>query len=285
MVRLVESPSPLLDTLRLLVPALTAERYKGQAGKIAVIGGCADYTGAPYYAAISGLKLGADLSHVFCSDAAATAIKSYSPELIVHGCLKERQPEAAAREAQVEAVCRWFPAITALVVGPGLGRDETLQAVAEGIIERAIAESIPCVIDADGLAVVVRRPALVHGSRWTVLTPNRPEYQRLSQAVIPQVAAAEPGKQAEAEHLAQLCEARGGPATLCAVVGAATLCTGCEARGGLLPEPGPRSQQSDAHGEMHLLNISSASPQPSWSLSLTLDHEPDPTPTLTPTLT
>ena len=197
MVRLGESPSPLLATLRLLVPALTAERYKGQAGKIAVVGGCADYTGAPYYAAISALKLGADLSHVFCSDAAATAIKSYSPELIVHGCLKERQPDAAAREAQVEAVCDWFPAITALVVGPGLGRDETLQAVAEGIIKRAIAESIPCVIDADGLAVVVRKPALVQGSRWTVLTPNRPEYQRLSQAVIPQVAAAEPGKQAE----------------------------------------------------------------------------------------
>ena len=224
MVRL--ESSPMLATLRLLVPALTAERYKGHAGKIAVVGGCADYTGAPYYAAISGLKLGADLSHVFCSDAAATAIKSYSPELIVHGCLKEQQPEAAAREAQVEAVCKWFPAITALVVGPGLGRDETLQAVAEGIIERAIAESIPCVIDADGLAVVVRRPALVHGSRWTVLTPNMPEYQRLSQAVISQATlpgrlagghptATEPGRQAEVEHLAQLCEARGGPATLC----------------------------------------------------------------------
>ena len=56
MVRLVESPSPLLATLRLLVPALTAERYKGQAGKIAVVGGCADYTGAPYYAAISALN-------------------------------------------------------------------------------------------------------------------------------------------------------------------------------------------------------------------------------------
>ena len=31
------------------------------------------------------------------------AIKSYSPELIVHGCLKEQQPETEAREAQVEA--------------------------------------------------------------------------------------------------------------------------------------------------------------------------------------
>jgi ATP-dependent NAD(P)H-hydrate dehydratase len=153
----------------------------------------------------------ADLSHVFCSDAAATAIKSYSPELIVHGCLQEQQPEPEEREAQVEAVCKWFPALTALVVGPGLGRDETLQAVAERIIERAIAEDLPVVIDADGLAIVTRRPALVRGSRWTVLTPNRPEYGRLSQAVMPQAAAAAPGTPGEAEHLAQLCDALGGP--------------------------------------------------------------------------
>ena len=264
MVRLVESPSPLLATLRLLVPALTAERYKGQAGKIAVVGGCADYTGAPYYAAISALKLGADLSHVFCSDAAATAIKSYSPELIVHGCLKEGQPEA--RDAQVQAVCKWFPAITALVVGPGLGRDETLQAVAEGIIERAIAESIPCVIDADGLAIVVRKPALVQGSKWTVLTPNRPEYQRLSQAVIPQATAAEPGQQAEAEHLAQLCTVRRGATTLCSVVEAATLCTGCRAACALSLSP---RQQHGAHGEAHLRRICSALTEPDTRTALT----------------
>ena len=58
MVRVVEATAPLLATLRLLVPPLAPDRYKGQAGKVAVIGGCADYTGAPYYAAISALKLG-----------------------------------------------------------------------------------------------------------------------------------------------------------------------------------------------------------------------------------
>ena len=57
----LEAPTPLLATLRLLVPTLTAERYKGQAGKVAVVGGCADYTGAPYYAAASALKLGVRL--------------------------------------------------------------------------------------------------------------------------------------------------------------------------------------------------------------------------------
>ena len=138
--RVPAASPPSLAALRSLVPPLAPTCYKGQAGKVGVLGGCADYTGAPYYAALSALKLGADLSHVFCTDTAATPIKSYSPELIVHGCLREQQPDAAARTAQADAITKWFPALTALVVGPGLGRDETLQAVAQLVIERAIVE-------------------------------------------------------------------------------------------------------------------------------------------------
>ena len=89
--------TPQLQTLRNLVPPLVATRYKGQAGKVGVLGGCSDYTGAPFYAAISALKLGADLSHVFCEERAAAPIKSYSPELIVHGVLREGEAPAQAR--------------------------------------------------------------------------------------------------------------------------------------------------------------------------------------------
>lgn len=34
-------------------------------------------------------QVGADLSHVFCTEGAATVIKSYSPELIVHPYLAD----------------------------------------------------------------------------------------------------------------------------------------------------------------------------------------------------
>ena len=103
---------------------LAAEKYKGQAGKIGTIGGCREYTGAPFFASFSALKartallktctsdcnmnffqrrsgsclsklvrtctqVGADLSHVFCTEGAATVIKSYSPELIVHPYLAD----------------------------------------------------------------------------------------------------------------------------------------------------------------------------------------------------
>ena len=113
-------------------------------------------------------------------------IKSYSPELIVHGCLRSSTALRDAgdtgnteHERQADAVSKWFPALSALVVGPGLGRDETLQSVAALVIERAVAARLPCVIDADGLRVVMERPELIAGSQWTVLTPNRPEFGRM----------------------------------------------------------------------------------------------------------
>jgi ATP-dependent NAD(P)H-hydrate dehydratase len=171
-----------LATLRLLVPPLSASSHKGQAGKIGVLGGCAEYTGAPFYAALSALKLGADLSHVFCDREAAVPIKSYSPELIVHGCLNSGADDASERTRQADEVSKWFPALSALVVGPGLGRDEALQAVAAIVVERAVAASLPCVLDADGLRLVIERPELVRGAKWCVLTPNKAEYGRLLDA-------------------------------------------------------------------------------------------------------
>ena len=157
-----------LSPLRLLVPPLAATSYKGSSGKVGVVGGCFEYTGAPFYAALSALKLGADLSHVFCDEQAAAPIKGYSPELIVHGCLRSGVSDAAARERQADEVTKWFPALSALVVGPGLGRDAALQAVAALVVERAIDASLPCVLDADGLRLVVERPALVRGAKWVV---------------------------------------------------------------------------------------------------------------------
>ncbi|KAL1503293.1 hypothetical protein AB1Y20_011345 [Prymnesium parvum] len=180
-------PTPPLQILRSLPPPLSSSAHKGQAGKIGVLGGCADYTGAPYYAAIAALKLGCDLSHVFCSAAAAPPLKSYSPELIVHGCLCEGSPpSAAAVEQQAEAVERWLPALSALVVGPGLGRDPTLHAVAARVLAAASARGLPCVVDADGLRLVADAPQLVRGRRWTVLTPNAPEYARLLARFLPE---------------------------------------------------------------------------------------------------
>ena len=189
--------SPGYETLRLLVPELDSSRYhKGQAGKIGVVGGCSEYTGAPYFAAMSALKMGADLAHVFCAEGAGQVIKSYSPELIVHPYLREgvkdvtvtvdgeevhavTYDEDAVFEA-MEKVTPWLHRMDAIVVGPGLGRDPTMSEIAKRIIAFAHERDVPLVIDADGLRVLMEDQGLIGGPGRAVLTPNKAELGRFS---------------------------------------------------------------------------------------------------------
>lgn len=173
-----------------IIPPLNDENYKGRCGKIAVVGGCMEYTGQPYFCAMAALKTGADLSHVFCTWSAAPIIKGYSPDLLVHPYLKETAdfkpgeltPELRAcvvrdLAAEVES---WFTRLDCLVVGPGLGRDPLMLDVARDVILRARRASLPLVLDGDALLLVAREPLLVQGYSLCLLTPNLNEFRRLS---------------------------------------------------------------------------------------------------------
>uniref|UniRef100_A0A1A8HN47 ATP-dependent (S)-NAD(P)H-hydrate dehydratase n=1 Tax=Nothobranchius korthausae TaxID=1143690 RepID=A0A1A8HN47_9TELE len=165
----------IVSIVKRIIPPLTSKKHKGQDGRIGIIGGCQDYTGAPYFAAISALKVGADLSHVFCTKDAAAVIKSYSPELIVHPVLDS--PNA------VEEIEKWLPRLHSLVVGPGLGREDFLLKTAKEVIERSKAREIPIVIDADGLWLITQQPSVIQGYQKGILTPNFMEFTRLFEAL------------------------------------------------------------------------------------------------------
>ncbi|XP_062982201.1 ATP-dependent (S)-NAD(P)H-hydrate dehydratase isoform X1 [Elgaria multicarinata webbii] len=166
----------IFQLVRNVIPPLTAKKHKGQDGRIGIVGGCQEYTGAPYFAAISALKVGADLSHVFCTKDAATVIKSYSPELIVHPILDS--PDA------VHEVEKWLPRLHSVVIGPGLGRDDVLLENAKGIIEKSKVKGIPIIIDADGLWLIAQQPSLIQGYPRAILTPNAMEFSRLYEAML-----------------------------------------------------------------------------------------------------
>ncbi|XP_042521348.1 ATP-dependent (S)-NAD(P)H-hydrate dehydratase-like [Macadamia integrifolia] len=178
-----------VETIVRTITQFDPSRHKGQAGKIAIIGGCHEYTGAPYFAAISALKIGADLSHVFCTKDAATVIKSYSPEIIVHPVLEEsysiKEDEKRSIFAKVLAkVSKWMERFDCLVVGPGLGRDPFLLDCVSEIMKLARQSEIPIVVDGDGLFLVTNNLDLVSGYHLAVLTPNVNEYKRLVQKVL-----------------------------------------------------------------------------------------------------
>lgn len=184
-VRVLSNKAIAMDDLsfslmcRQLAPPLTSNRHKGQAGKVGVIGGSLEYTGAPYFSAISALKVGADMVHVFCQRDAAIPIKSYSPELIVHPLLDD--PKA------IEKIEPWLSVLHVVLIGPGLGREASIFKVIESIIDICRAKSKPMVMDADALYFIAHNNHVLNDfpAPGVILTPNVMEYARLLGAASP----------------------------------------------------------------------------------------------------
>lgn len=179
MVSVPESVSAEQRLVCAIIPPLYSERHKGQAGRIAILGGSADFTGAPYFAGMAALRTGADLAYVLCPPSAAQAIKSYSPELMVMPLPETGGPDAAAHR-----VCELLPRVHALVVGPGLGRADAARDLLKTVVAKARSLSLPLVVDADGLHFVAQDPDMVRGYQRALLTPNAAELQVLCNAVL-----------------------------------------------------------------------------------------------------
>lgn len=112
-------------SIKELLPVLTKSLRKGDCGKIGVIGGSAEYTGAPYFSAITPMKIGADLCFVYTTPAAAPVIKGYSPELIVYP------------NNNLDTNRHSIERLDALVFGPGLGREEHKAQMLRDVIQFA----------------------------------------------------------------------------------------------------------------------------------------------------
>ena len=207
-----KSHQELFVLARNIVQPLRLSFHKGQAGKVAVFGGCEDYTGAPFFAAHSAALVGADLSHVFCERQAAHVIKSYSPDLMVHPYLYEllnpqvhefapkdlwdtvrRRPldktilcldlDPVIDEHILPTIMRMFDRIDVFVVGPGLGRDPLMLRTLVRVIQEIKVANKPLILDADSLFLLGLHKELDKGYSKAVLTPNVVEFGRLCSAL------------------------------------------------------------------------------------------------------
>ncbi|KAK4216985.1 H-hydrate dehydratase [Rhypophila decipiens] len=184
----------VLARVRQMIPPMLDKFHKGQLGRVAVIGGSEDYTGAPYFSAMASARLGCDMSHVICTPTASTVIKSYSPNLMVHPLMRS-SPESLSSttspgddtETNPDKIAsRIIPLLDrlhVLVIGPGLGRDPLMQETVARVIRAARGKNMPMVIDADALLLIAKDPSLVKGYKLAVLTPNVVEFGRLTKAL------------------------------------------------------------------------------------------------------
>eukprot|EP00924_Labyrinthula_sp_SR-Ha-C_P001333 maker-scaffold_44-snap-gene-0.49-mRNA-1 protein AED:0.01 eAED:0.01 QI:164/1/1/1/0/0/2/95/324 len=167
----------LLNRIKSIIPALNSTLYKGASGRVAVVGGCKLYTGAPYYAAISSLKIGMDLSYVFCTPEASIPIKSYSPELMVIPALSKDVSELTTGLDRIKS-------LHSMIFGPGLGRDDSTFEATKIILKEALRQDVPVVLDGDALFLVANDDEalqmVIEATSLVYLTPNRMEFKRLA---------------------------------------------------------------------------------------------------------
>ncbi|KAK4313909.1 hypothetical protein Pmani_014771 [Petrolisthes manimaculis] len=192
------SSSELCRAVSAVVPPLTAAAHKGQAGRVGVVGGSLEYTGAPYFAGISALRVGADLVHVFCQREAGVPLKSFSPELMVHPVLDGTDPLGEIEEQ--------LGRLHVIVAGPGLGRRPTIFSTLSHVLQAARDRHLLLILDADALFYLNDNFDTLQGYPNTLLTPNRVELARLYRSVMQTELKAE---QVKAEHVQKLAKRLG----------------------------------------------------------------------------
>jgi len=140
--------------------------YKGQNGKVMVIGGSEEYHGAPILCALGAEYTGVDLVYPFIPASHAEAAKTYSLNFLIHAFKKEH-----LSPKDVKPILELSVGMDAVVIGPGLGRESE---TAEAIKELLIRLEIPTIVDADALIYTNHLP------RVAVLTPHRGEFTRMT---------------------------------------------------------------------------------------------------------
>ena len=162
-------------TVRSLVPARPLDGHKGTFGRVLIVGGSAAYRGAPALAALAAQGAGAGVVTVASVEFAVGACAAVAPAATFR--VLPANPDGC--------ICASLDAIqalgepTALLVGPGLSRSESSDALALDLAADA-QRGVPTVIDADGLNALADAPTrLAMLGPNAILTPHPGEMRRL----------------------------------------------------------------------------------------------------------
>ncbi|HYY91757.1 MAG TPA: NAD(P)H-hydrate dehydratase [Candidatus Dormibacteraeota bacterium] len=154
-----------------------ATSHKGDYGRLLIIGGSENFTGAPAFSALAATKCGTDLVYVASPAKTSEIIASYSPDLIT-----VKLPGDHINTRALSELSKWTTTADAIVLGPGIGlHEETVDAVKK-LISEAGDQNKPMVLDADALKIFGRNRRRLRNP--AVLTPHQGEFAQVLQRKI-----------------------------------------------------------------------------------------------------
>ena len=153
------------DFLRLKNRTLSS--HKGNNGRLLIVGGSADYSGAPAIAGMAAIGAGADLVYVASPEKSAEAIKSTSPDLIVKSLEGDK-----LSLSHLDEILKISDNVDAVLMGPGAGIDDETSKLFNVLASKI---KKPIVMDADSLKQV--ELSLIKNREDIILTPHIFEFK------------------------------------------------------------------------------------------------------------
>lgn len=151
---------------------------KGTYGKVAVIAGSKNMSGAAFLCGKAAYRTGAGLVKIYTHESNRTIIQSQLPEAVM---MTYKDYEGAL--SCIEDAMKWA---TVIVVGPGLGVDITSERMLYELLMNA---EVPLVVDADALNILSNNIELLNtASVSMIMTPHMKEMSRLIGKTVPEIA-------------------------------------------------------------------------------------------------
>ncbi len=151
-----------------LLPERKPDSNKGTYGKVLLIAGQKNMSGAAYFAGAAAYRMGAGLVRILTPEANRVILQTLLPQAMIN-IIEETDDE------KVDEMIAWCDV---LVAGPGIGTEETTAALLHTFIERS---HQPWILDADGLNLLAKHPKWYDGLKnRCIVTPHIGEMARLT---------------------------------------------------------------------------------------------------------
>ncbi len=164
------------DDLKSLIPSRKKDGNKGTNGKILIVAGSKDISGACILAAKAAIKAGAGMIRVFTATENSKVVRSLLPEAMI-----DTYTEDEDFAPKLSLLMDWS---TAAVIGPGIGTGRTACRIVRQFLDEY---SKDLVADADALNIIASDENLkkmasnyARNGKKLILTPHLGEFARLS---------------------------------------------------------------------------------------------------------
>ncbi len=170
-----------VEIVKEILPLRPTDSHKGSFGHVLTIAGSPGMAGAAMLASKSALRVGAGM--VFLATP-RTVINTLPPEEVIYRPMPETESGSLSHKA-IAQLKEQLETAQAVILGPGLGLTEDTEKIVAELLKDI---ECPCVIDADGLNALAKKPNLLEGNNGDfVLTPHPKELSRLLNCEVSEI--------------------------------------------------------------------------------------------------